>query len=80
MADILALSDERDAWQRVSLAREREAFDRGYRRGHEDGYRAGYAARWAALEADWREAARHVAHGDPRSYAELQERRRGNAA
>lgn len=76
----LARSDERDAWQRVSLARERESFDRGYRAGRQDGYRAGREDQAAETAADWHEMAGRIARGDSRSFAELESLRRGDAA
>ena len=79
-APLLELSAERDQWQRVALARERAAGDRRYREGYADGYREGYAARYAELEAAWHAVSRHVATSDPRSFAELERARRGDAA
>jgi hypothetical protein len=40
VARVLELSDERDEWQRVCLARERAAFERGRREGWDTGRRA----------------------------------------
>jgi hypothetical protein len=54
VAELLALSDERDRWERVSLDRERAAFlagaAEGYRRGVEHGARV--------RQADWPEVLR----------------------
>jgi flagellar biosynthesis/type III secretory pathway protein FliH len=80
VASLLELSAERDQWQAVALARERAAYERGYSAGQADGWQQGYEARYAELAQAWHEAARHVAHGDPRSFAELERRRRSDAA
>ena len=73
---LLALSDERDTWQRAALQREREAFRRGLDEGTGEGWRLGYEAARAEQEAFWHEAASRVARGanDP-TCAELERRR-----
>jgi hypothetical protein len=69
LAALLGLSDERDQWQRVGLARERAAWRRGWRDGYGAGYRAGYEL---AVRA-WKVTA-GVVSGGP-SHAELDRRR-----
>jgi hypothetical protein len=73
-ASLFDLSDERDLHLRRLLAAERAAFQRGM----EFGWHEGYEASCADQEAFWHEMAWRIAHGDPRSYAELQ-RVRGEA-
>jgi hypothetical protein len=62
IAALLALSDERDTWQRRLLAAE----IRGYDRGHRDGYRCGYAQAEAGMDRRWHEHADPIARSDPR--------------
>jgi hypothetical protein len=70
-AELLALSDERDAQLALRHADRRE----GYRLGDEAGYRRGYEQAAADLEAGWHEMASRVARGDSRSHAELEAER-----
>lgn len=79
-ASLLALSDERDQWQALALAREAAAGERRYREGYAQGWADGYAERYAELERGWQSVARPVARGDARSFAELEQCRRGDAA
>jgi len=76
-ARFLALSDERDLWRRAAEVWERMAYWLGYRLGWDRGYRAGYERAHADLAADWHAMAWRVAHGDPRSHAELERARWG---
>lgn len=69
--DLLALSAERDAWQRLSLARERAS----YERGRADGITEGRRLEAAATAAAWHRLAAPVLAGTP--YAELETRRWG---
>lgn len=73
IARLLRLSDERDEWQRVSMARERAAYERGRARGRWEGI----AEAEASMAAAWARIARPIARGV--TFAELQ-RRRGVAA
>ncbi len=75
VAWLLTLSDERDQGQRVCLARERAA----YERGRADGIEAGRRLEAAERDAGWARIAKPIARGGP-TYAELQKRRRGGAA
>lgn len=72
VAALLALSDERDLWQRFCLERERAAYLAGY----EDGERAGYERGARQLEESWPAVVRPVLQDRP-SHAELEERRWG---
>lgn len=65
-ADLLALSDERDAWQRVALAREAAAWHAGYL----DGIEAGRDIQRRADTAGWRDLARRAQSGLPFSWLE----------
>jgi hypothetical protein len=72
VAYVLALSDERDMWQRVGLEREQAAFQHGQAAGIETGRAAGAAE----LDAAWNKVAAPIAHPSP-SFAELETRRWG---
>jgi hypothetical protein len=69
VAALLELSAERDAWQRVSLAREREA----YRCGREDGIEEGRRLEAGERDALWHANAAQLARGE--TFAELERRR-----
>ncbi len=68
-AELLALSDERDQWERLWQASAREAYRRGYSAGRDDGYRDGYDQ----AVTDWKVVA-GVPIGGP-AFAELDRRR-----
>lgn len=68
---LLALSDERDQWERLALDWARSAYRRGYADGHDAGYRAGYEL--AVLE--WKITAAGLAGLGGRTFAELDRRR-----
>lgn len=71
VAQLLALSGERDQWERLAVAWARSSYRRGYQNGYDAGYRAGFEE--AVL--DWKiTAAGLTGLGGP-SYAELDRRR-----
>lgn len=69
---VLALSDERDAWQRLVDQREHQA----WQAGRAEGARAGREALIDEQDAEWRQVRQETARGGP-SHAELEERRWG---
>lgn len=74
IAAVLALSDERDLWQRAALARDRAA----YWRGRQDGITEGRASEAAERDADWhRIASATVKLCLSPDHAELERRRWG---
>ena len=72
IARFIALSDERDQFERVCLARERAAYLHGQAAGIEIGRRLEAAER----HAGWVRIASPIARGGP-AYAELERRRYG---
>jgi hypothetical protein len=72
VAELLALSDERDAWQRRVLGAWRD----GYQAGHAAGYERGYHRGARLLEAEWPVVVASVTACGP-SFAELERRRWG---
>jgi hypothetical protein len=74
VACVLAMSDERDAWQQVALQREREGFQRGAEAASER-YEAGFAdgclslkhAQHDLVQAAEAEAGRWSVRGEPRT-------------
>lgn len=70
-AVLLALSDERDRWERLALAWARSAYRSGYRDGYDTGYRTGYER----AVTQWKITAAGMTHLGGPTYAE-QDRRR----
>ena len=70
-AVLLALSDERDRWERLALAWARSA----YRSGYADGYGTGYRTGYERAVVEWKITAAGMTHLGGRTYAE-QDRRR----
>jgi hypothetical protein len=69
----LALSAERD----LHLALRHAYWREGYALGREHGWKQGYDAACADQKAAYHAMAWRVAHGDPRSHAELERERWG---
>jgi hypothetical protein len=70
---VLAMSDERDMWERVALRREREAL----RTARAEGYQAGREAVTDEQDAEWRQACKAVARSGA-SHTDLEEWRWGS--
>ena len=67
----LALSGERDTWERLALDWARSAYRRGYADGHDTGYRAGYEL----AVTEWKITAAGMTDLGGRPFAELDRRR-----
>ncbi len=63
---LLALSDERDQWERLALEWARLAYRRGYADGHRSGYRTGYEL----AVREWKITAAGMTHLGGPTYAE----------
>jgi hypothetical protein len=68
---LIALSDERDRWERLALDWARSAYRSGYRAGYESGYRAGYEL----AVTEWKITAAGMTHLGGPTFAELDRRR-----
>ncbi len=68
---LLALSDERDQWERLALDWARLAYRRGYADGHRSGYRTGYEL----AVREWKITAAGMTDLGGPTFAELDRRR-----
>ena len=71
LAGVLALSDERDRWERLALDWARSAYLSGYHDGHSSGYRVGFEV----AVREWKITAAGMTDLGGLAYAE-QDRRR----